>query len=130
MNAANTANVYKNQQIMTASPEELTLMLYNGAIRFTVESMQAIEQGNLEKANAANLRAQDIVREFMCTLDMEYEISQNYFKLYDYIEYRLMQANIKKDKSQLEEAKNLLTELRDTWMQAMKLARGQQAAAK
>lgn len=130
MNAANTANVYKNQQIMTASPEELTLMLYNGAIRFTVESMQAIEQGNLEKANAANLRAQDIVREFMCTLDMEYEISQNYFKLYDYIEYRLIQANIKKDKSQLEEAKNLLAELRDTWVQAMKLARGQQAAAK
>ncbi|SCM83660.1 Flagellar protein FliS [uncultured Sporomusa sp.] len=130
MNAANTANVYKNQQIMTASPEELTLMLYNGAIRFTVESMQAIEQGNLERANAANLRAQDIVREFMCTLDMQYEISQNYYKLYDYIEYRLIQANIKKDKSQLEEAKNLLTELRDTWMQAMKLARGQQAAAK
>ncbi|WP_188399503.1 flagellar export chaperone FliS [Sporomusa sp. GT1] len=130
MNAANTANVYKNQQIMTASPEELTLMLYNGAIRFITESMQALGQGNLEKANAANLRAQDIVREFMCTLDMEYEISQNYFKLYDYIEYRLIQANIKKDKSQLEEAKNLLTELRDTWMQAMKLARGQQAAAK
>ncbi|HML34223.1 flagellar export chaperone FliS [Sporomusa sphaeroides] len=130
MNAANTANVYKNQQIMTASPEELTLMLYNGAIRFIAESMQALDRGNLEKANAANLRAQDIVREFMCTLDMQYEISQNYYKLYDYIEYRLMQANIKKDKSQLEEAKNLLTELRDTWMQAMKLARGQQAAAK
>lgn len=130
MNAASTANVYKNQQIMTASPEELTLMLYNGAIRFIVESMQALEQGNLEKANAANLRAQDIVREFMCTLDMQYEISQNYFKLYDYIEYRLIQANIKKDKSQLEEAKNLLAELRDTWMQAMKVARGQQAPAK
>ncbi|CVK19894.1 flagellar export chaperone FliS [Sporomusa sphaeroides] len=129
MNAANTANVYKNQQIMTASPEELTLMLYNGAIRFITESMQAIEQGNLERANAANLRAQDIVREFMCTLDMQYEISQNYYKLYDYIEYRLIQANIKKDKSQLEEAKSLLTELRDTWMQAMKLARGQQQAA-
>lgn len=130
MNAANTANVYKNQQIMTASPEELTLMLYNGAIRFITESMQAIEQGNLEKSNAANLRAQDIVREFMCTLDMQYEISQNYYKLYDYIEYRLIQANVKKDKSQLEEAKTLLTELRDTWGQAMKLARGQQAAAK
>lgn len=130
MNAANTANAYKNQQIMTASPEELTLMLYNGAIRFITESMQAIDQGNLEKANAANLRAQDIVREFMCTLDMQHEISQNYFKLYDYIEYRLLQANIKKDKSQLEEAKNLLIELRDTWVQAMKLARVQHAAAK
>ncbi|QDR81963.1 flagellar export chaperone FliS [Sporomusa termitida] len=130
MNAANTANVYKNQQIMTASPEELTLMLYNGAIRFIAESMQALEQGNLEKANTSNLRAQDIVREFMCTLDMQYEIAQGYYKLYDYIEYRLIQANIKKDKSQLAEAKTMLTELRDTWSQAMKAARGQQAAAR
>lgn len=129
MNAANSANAYKNQQIMTASPEELTLMLYNGAIRFISESMQALDRGDLEKANNANLRAQDIVREFMCTLDMQYEISQNYFKLYDYIEYRLIQANIKKDKSQLEEAKQMLTELRDTWVQAMKLARTQQHAA-
>ncbi len=130
MNAANTANAYKNQQIMTASPEELTLMLYNGAIRFVSESMQAIEQGNLEKANAANLRAQDIVREFMCTLDMQYEISQGYYKLYDYLEYRLIQGNLKKDKSQLEEAKNILLELRDTWNQAMKSARAQRAAAR
>ncbi len=130
MNAATTANAYKNQQIMTASPEELTLMLYNGAIRFVSESMQAIEQGNLEKANAANLRAQDIVREFMCTLDMQYEISQGYYKLYDYLEYRLIQGNLKKDKSQLEEAKNILLELRDTWNQAMKSARAQRAAAR
>lgn len=130
MNAASTANAYKSQQIMTASPEELTLMLYNGAIRFIAESMQAVDQGNLEKANHANLRAQNIVREFMCTLDMQYEISQGYYKLYDYIEYRLIQANLKKDKGQLEEAKNLLAELRDTWVQAMKLARTQRAAAR
>ncbi|CQR70451.1 Flagellar protein FliS [Sporomusa ovata DSM 2662] len=130
MNAANTANAYKNQQIMTASPEELTLMLYNGAIRFIMESMMAVDKGDLEKANNANLRAQNIVREFMCTLDMQYEMSQGYYKLYDYIEYRLTQANLKKDKDQLEEAKNLLSELRDTWVQAMKLARTQRAAAR
>ncbi|WP_371372077.1 flagellar export chaperone FliS [Sporomusa aerivorans] len=130
MNAANTANTYKNQQIMTASPEELTLMLYNGAIRFVAESILSLEQGDIEKSSNANQRAQDIVREFMCTLDMQYEISQGYFKLYDYIEYRLVQANIKKDKNQLAEAKSLLTELRDTWVQAMKLARTQRAAAR
>lgn len=130
MNAVNTANAYKNQQIMTASPEELTLMLYNGAIRFVAESMQALEAGNLEKANTSNLRAQDIVREFMCTLDMQYEISQGYYKLYDYIEYRLIQANIKKDRSQLEEVKTMLTELRDTWSQAMKTAKAQRAVAR
>ncbi|HWR45782.1 flagellar export chaperone FliS [Sporomusa sp.] len=130
MNAANMANTYKHQQIMTASSEELTLMLYNGALRFIAESMQAIDHGNMEKAHNSNLRAQAIVREFMATLDMQYEISQGYNKLYDYIEYRLIQANLKKDKSQLEEAKNVLQELRDTWVQAMKLAKTQRAVAR
>ncbi len=70
MNAANMANVYKQQQIMTASPEELTLMLYNGAIRFVNESIQAIESKDLEKAHKSNMRAQDIVHELMITTDM------------------------------------------------------------
>ncbi len=130
MNAVNTANAYKNQQIMTASPQELTLMLYNGAIRFIAESIQAIEMNDLQKAHHANMRAQDIVREFMNTLDMRYEVSKGLDELYDYIEYRLIQANLKKDKAQLEEAKGMLTELRDTWYQAMKLARGQVAVGK
>lgn len=130
MNMVNTANTYKNQQVMTASPEELTLMLYNGAIRFVAESIQALDKGNLEKANNASLRAQDIVREFICTLDMEQEISQGYFKLYDYIDYRLVQANINKDKSQLEEAKTMLQELRDTWVEAMKATKVQRAVAR
>ncbi len=117
------ANAYKAQQIMTASPEQLTLMLYNGAIRFVGEAVLALEEGNIEKAHRANLRAQDIVREFMCTLKMEYEVSQGYYALYDYIEYRLVQANIKKDRDMLEEAKGLLTEMRDTWAEAMKLAK-------
>ncbi|MDF2876654.1 MAG: fliS [Sporomusa sp.] len=130
MNAANMANTYKHQQIMTASPEELTLMLYNGALRFIAESMQAIDHGNMEKSHNSNLRAQAIIREFMATLDMQYEISQGYNKLYDYIEYRLIQANLKKDKSQLEEAKNMLQELRDAWAQAMKSTKTQRAVAR
>jgi flagellar protein FliS len=130
MNASNMANVYKNQQIMTASPEELTLMLYNGAIRFITESLQAIEQNDMPKAHNANLRAQEIVREFRDTLDMQYEISKGFDQLYEYIEYRLVQGNLQKDKIQLEEAKSMLIELRDTWYQAMKLARGQRAVGK
>lgn len=130
MNAANTANLYKNQQIMTASPEELTLMLYTGAIRFIVESIHAIDKGDMQKAHNSNVRAQDIVREFMMTLDMKYEISKGFYPLYEYIEYRLIQANLKKDKVQLEEAKGMLQELRDTWSQAMKQARGQLAVGK
>ena len=129
-NITNKANVYKTQQVMTASPQELTLMLYNGAIRFVAESIQAIERKDIQTAHDANVKAQNIVREFMNTLDMQYEMSKGLDQLYDYIEYRLLQANIKKDIAQLEEAKGMLTELRDTWYQAMKLARGQQAVGK
>ena len=130
MNAANTASFYKNQQVMTAPPEELTLMLYNGAISFVNESMKALEQNNIQQAHNANLKAQNIVREFIATLDMQYEISQSLFRMYDYIEYRLIHANMDKDKCQLEEAKQLLLELRDSWYQAMKLARSQRAVGK
>lgn len=124
----NMANAYKTQQIMTASPEQLTLMLYNGAIRFVDESIHALEQNDLAKSHERNLRAQDIVREFMVTLDMKVELSKNWMVLYDYIEYRLIQGNLKKDKEQLAEAKNMLTELRDTWMEVMKKARADRPA--
>ncbi|MEG6584995.1 flagellar export chaperone FliS [Dendrosporobacter sp. 1207_IL3150] len=130
MNYANTANAYKTQQVMTASPEELTLMLYNGALRFITESIQALDQKNYEKSHKANMRAQEIVREFMATLDMEFELSQDWFKLYEYIEYCLIQGNLKKDKDKLDEAKNMIQEFRDTWFQAMKQARTQKAVAK
>lgn len=130
MDAKASAMAYKNQQIMTASPQELTLMLYNGAIRFTSESIIALENNDLNKSHTANLRAQDIVREFIYTLDMQYEISQNWAALYEYINYRLTQANIKKDKEMLVEARGLLTELRDAWHQAMKAVRMPEAVGK
>ena len=123
MNAMNMANVYKNQQIMTASPEELTLMLYNGAIRFTNESIMALDHGDIQKAHTANMRAQDIVREFMATLDMSFELSKNWMALYDFIEYSLIQGNVHKDKSMLENARDILVEMRDTWAAAVKKMR-------
>jgi flagellar protein FliS len=105
-------------------------MLYNGAIRFVGEGIQAIEKEDLEKANTANLRAQDIVREFMSTLDMQYELSHSLLALYDYIDYRLIQGNMKKDAGMLREAKDMLTELRDAWVQAMKQAKSSRAVAR
>ena len=87
--------------------------------------MTALEQKDFAKSHERNLRAQDIVREFMATLDMKIELSKNWLSLYDYIEYRLIQGNIKKDKAQLDEAKSMLTELRDTWVEVMKKARAE-----
>ncbi|MBP1763311.1 MAG: flagellar protein FliS [Firmicutes bacterium] len=126
MSAANNnaaANAYKKQQVMTASPEELTLMLYNGAIRFINESIQAAEKKDIETAHAKNMRAQKIMREFMLTTDMTQEISRKWLQVDEYILHCLVQGNVKKDKAKLEEAKGLLTGLRDAWYQAMKQVR-------
>ncbi len=124
------ANIYKNQQIMTASPQQLTLLLYNGALRFLNESILAMEQGNMEKSHNANLRVQDIVREFVVTLDMSYEISKTWAQLYEYTEYCLIQGNIKKNVEQLHQAKNVLQELREAWVGAMKQNQLEQAVGK
>ena len=125
MNIAGMANQYKNQQAMTASPAELTLMLYNGALRFIAESIQGVENKDMQKAHNSNIRVQQIIREFRATLDMQYEVSKSLDPLYEYMEFRLMQANVQKDIVQLEEVKGMLQELRDTWYQAMKLTRSQ-----
>ncbi|KGK90346.1 flagellar biosynthesis protein FliS [Desulfosporosinus sp. HMP52] len=114
------ANAYKNQQIMTASPEQLTLLLYNGALRFLTESIAAMEKGDLQKSHNANIRVQDIVREFINTLDMSYELSKRWAQLYEYTEYCLIQGNIKKDIEQLQNAKSILHEMREAWTEAMK----------
>ena len=123
INSQMANNAYKTQQVMTSSPEQLTLLLYNGALRFLNESISALEQGDIIKAHNANMRVQDIVREFVLTLDMSYEISKNYAQLYEYTEYCLIQGNIKKDVAKLLQAKNVLEELREAWMGAMKQVR-------
>lgn len=124
------ANAYKNQQIMTASPQQLTLLLYNGALRFLTESILAMEQGDIQKAHNANMRVQNIVREFVVTLDMNYEISTTWAQLYEYTEHCLIQGNIKKDVKQLLQAKDVLQELRDAWVEAMKLTHVARAVGK
>lgn len=114
---------YKENSIFTATPEELTLMLYNGLVKFIMQAQSAIDEKDMEKANNSMIRAQEIVQNFQATLDMKYEISENLDLLYDFMYRRLFEANLKKDKSMLEEVLGLARELRDTWQQAMKLAK-------
>lgn len=124
------ANAYKNQQIMTSSPEQLTLLLYNGALRFLTESITSMEQGDIQKSHNANLRVQNIVSEFVSTLDMSFELSKTWAQLYEYVQHCLIQGNIKKDAQQLLEAKSMLVEMRDTWVEAMKQAQIARVAGK
>ena len=125
----NAAEAYKRQQVLTATPEALTLMLYNGALRFMTEGREAIEKKDYEEANNSLQKAQNIITEFRVTLNMEYEIAHQLLPLYNYVYDRLVEANMKSDLTQLDEAKNIITELRDAWAQAMKKARAEKGAA-
>lgn len=123
MLAYNAYQQYKEKSIQTASPEELTLMLYNGLVKFIMRGIDAIEKNKIEEAHQSILRAQDIIQEFMATLDKKYAVSANLELLYDYMYRRLIEANAHKDASILEEVLNMAKQLRDAWEQAMKLAR-------
>jgi len=114
---------YKENSINTASPEELTLMLYNGLVKFLMVAINEVEKKNIEKANTAITKAEKIIIEFQATLDFNFEISDSLDMLYDYMYNRLVEANVKKDKKILEEVLGLAKELRDTWAKAMKIAK-------
>lgn len=123
MAMANPYNQYKESSVKTAGPEELTLMLYNGAIKFIGQGKIFIEQKNIEKTNEALKRAQDIINELNITLNMDYEVSKNLRMLYSYILEKLVDGNVKKDVAHLDEALDMVTSLRDTWKEAMKIAK-------
>lgn len=116
-------NQYKQNSIYTSTPEELTLMLYNGLIKFIMQAQSGMEEKDLEKAHNSTIRAQDIVLHFRATLDMKYEVSQGLDSLYEYMHRRLIEANIKKENEILMEVLGIAKELRDAWGQAMKLAK-------
>lgn len=114
---------YKEQSVTTATPEELTLMLYNGCIKFINLAEVYIEEKDYAKTNLNIQKAQDIIQELNITLNMDYEISQNLRQLYTFVNEKLLDANIKKDKQALFDAKEIVSELRDTWKEAMALSR-------
>ena len=116
-------NQYKQNDIMLASPEELTLMLYNGAIKFVNQAINAIDENEIEKAHISIVKTGDIIIELIATLNMDYEISKGLRSLYEYLSDRLMEATIHKDKEILEEVLPFFTELRDTWKEAMEIAK-------
>ena len=127
MNAQiNAFNAYKQNSVTTASPGELTLMLYNGCIKFIGKAKQAMEEKNIQDKNYNIQRAQSIINELIVTLNMDLEISKQMYPLYDYMNRRLIEANIKNDVEILNEVEGLVTEFRDTWKEVIKITRQQQ----
>jgi len=118
----NKGDQYLEQKVMTASPEELTLMLYEGAIKFTKQAKIFNEEKNIEKTSNAILRVTAIYGELQATLNVDYSVSAELDRLYDYILHRLSEANIQKDGAILDEILEMSIDFRDTWKEAMKLA--------
>ena len=111
---------YQRNKILTASPAEVTLMLYEGAIKFCNIAIMAIEQNDMEKAHTNIMKTQRIIEEFRNTLDRKYQVAEEFDKIYVYVLRRLFEANIGKDKEILEEVNTHLRSLRDTWKEVMK----------
>lgn len=111
---------YANNKVMTASPAELTLMLYEGAIKFCNIAMSAIDEKDMTTAHNNIMKVENIVRELKGSLNHKYPVAKDFEEVYTYVERRLIQANIKKDNEILEEVLGHLRTMRDTWKEVMK----------
>lgn len=118
MNQFAVRNPYMKNSVETASPAKLLLMLYDGAIKYTKLAIQAIEKKNIQDAHQYNIRVQDIFDELMVTLDFSYPISKQLYSLYEYMNYRLAEGNLRKDTAPLKEVLEFLTEYRAVWAEA------------
>ena len=116
----NAYSQYNNSKILTASPAELTLMLYDGAIKFCNIAIVAGEHKDIEKAHTNIVKTEHIIDYFRQTLDMKYPVAEDFDRVYAYLNQRLVEANIKKDKEILEEVNQHLRSMRDTWKEVMK----------
>lgn len=114
---------YNNNKIMTASPAELTLMLYEGAIKFGNLAIMGIEENDVEKAHKNIMKVQRIVEEFRYTLDHKYSVAEDFDRVYKYLLTRLLEANLSKDKEIMEEVVEHLRSMRDNWKEVMKRAK-------
>ena len=114
---------YNNNKVLTASPAELTLMLYDGAIKFCNIAIDAVENKNVSKAHTNIVKVENIIAYLRNTLNMDYPVAGEYDRMYDYIQRRLVTANMKKDAEILKEVNDHLHVIRDTWKEVMRINR-------
>ena len=112
-------DAYAKNRILTASPAELTLMLYEGAIKFCNIAIVGVEENDIEKAHNNIQKVESVLNEFLATLDHKYEVAKDFENVYNYMMERLVEANMKKDKAILEEVLGHLRTMRDTWKEIM-----------
>jgi len=117
---------YQNNTVNTSTPGELTLMLYNGCLKFIVQAKRAMAENNIEEKNKSVQKAQAIISELMLTLDKSYPVAANMLILYEFVNSRLVDGNIKNDSAMFDEASSIIAEFRDTWKQVIQINRQKQ----
>ncbi len=128
--ALNVQQAYQQNQVNTATPQELVLLLYNGGIKFCNQAKKAIEEKNIVEAHRAIIKAQDVLTELQLGLNYDIELSQNLDSMYDFMKRRLVEANIKKDPVIVDEVIGFFSEFRDTWKQAIDRAKSATLASR
>jgi flagellar secretion chaperone FliS len=112
---------YQRTQAESASPGELIVMMYNGAIRFLTAGRLKLDSQDMAGANSSLLRAQDVILELMVSVDVSVgEVARNLYDLYEFMHRHLIQANVKKDARMVDEVIVLLRELQSAWEQAIR----------
>ncbi|MBQ9234170.1 MAG: flagellar export chaperone FliS [Lachnospiraceae bacterium] len=124
--AYNAAKAYGNNKVNTASQAELTLMLYDGAVKFCNRAKEALEINDYETVNTNIQKCRNIVVELLSTLNHKYPVAKDFETLYNYIFALLTEANMKKDMESLEKALAELRDIRDIWKEIMSKSKGPQ----
>lgn len=114
---------YNNNKVLTATPGELTLMLYEGAIKFCNIAIVGVEEKNVEKSHNNIVKVEKIIDYLRVTLDMKYPVAQDFERIYVYLSQQLVKANLKKDRDILEEVCEHLRSMRDNWKEVMRISR-------
>lgn len=126
MAAYNATKAYGNNKVLTATPAELTLMLYDGAVKFANRAVDALEKKDYENTNINIQRCRAIIVELMSTLNFKYPVAEDFKRMYDYIFALLVKANMEKDMESLQRALEEIRGMRDVWKEVMAKAKGPQ----
>ena len=110
---------YDNNRVMTASPAELTLMLYEGMIKFCNRAIDGAKEKDVQKTHDNIRKIKNIIMHLRGTLDFKYEVAKDFEKIYMFLLGQLTDANISKAPEDLEEINVHLRTLRDTWKTVM-----------
>lgn len=127
--ALNPYAQYKQQGVLTASPTELVVMLYEGCIKQLKLAKMFIGEGSIEAANAAFKRAQDIITELVMGLDFNYDIARELLNIYEFVQRSIIDLNMSKDAEQIDPIVEILDELRLAWVEVVKQMRTASHAA-